>query len=219
MDNKRQQKIQKLLALANDANDEESMTALAKAQELMLEHNITEEDLFDYKQQQIKQEVVDSVICQGRPQKWIYRLCRIIADNFRVEHYYQQEEVIELHFLGLSSDVQIAEITFSYAKGIIALCSKKYMQRPEVKRKWKRKWQLKQDYIEGYLRGLSRVFSQQVSTNGYELALQLPDLVIQQAKKLNLVKGKDTSHQVTYHEAFSTGYKDGLKYKQREMIT
>ena len=112
LENKRQQKIQKLLALANDANDEESMTALAKAQELMLEHNITEEDLFDYKQQQTKKEVVDRVIYQGRPQKWLYRLAGIIADNFRVKTYRHRGEVNQIHFLGLSNDVQIAEITF-----------------------------------------------------------------------------------------------------------
>lgn len=148
---KRRRKIQKLLALANDANDEESMTALAKAQELMLQHNVTEEDLFDYKQRQVQQEVVNSIIYEGRPLKWLYRLAGIIAANFRVKFYYQTGAAIELYFLGLSTDVQIAEITFSYAKGIIALCSKKYMQQPSVKRKWKRKWQLKQDYIEGYL--------------------------------------------------------------------
>ena len=40
MDEKAKQKIVKLLALANDASDEESMSALAKAQELMIQHNI-----------------------------------------------------------------------------------------------------------------------------------------------------------------------------------
>lgn len=49
MDEKAKQKIVKLFALANDANDEESMSALAKAQELMLQHNIDEENVFSYK--------------------------------------------------------------------------------------------------------------------------------------------------------------------------
>lgn len=50
MDEKRKAKIQRLLALANDANDEESMTALAKAQELMLAYGIDEEEVFHYQQ-------------------------------------------------------------------------------------------------------------------------------------------------------------------------
>ena len=68
MDEKAKQKIVKLLALANDANDEESMSALAKAQELMLQHNIDEEDVFSYKQEQKAEKVIDIIIYEGRPQ-------------------------------------------------------------------------------------------------------------------------------------------------------
>lgn len=210
----KKEKIQKLLRLANDANDSESMSALAKAQELMLEYQISENELFDYKQQSKQEQVLDVVIYQGRPRKWLYRLASIIAANFRVRYYYYPGDPIELRFVGIASDIQIAEITFQYARGSVA----KYMQQPEIKRKRKRKWQLKQDYIEGYLQALKEVFQQQVITNGYELALQLPDVVEQEVKKLNLIKGKDTSHKVTDHDAHHSGYKEGLKFKQRELI-
>ncbi|MFG5480617.1 DUF2786 domain-containing protein, partial [Enterococcus faecalis] len=73
MENKRFIKIQKLLALANDANDEESMSALAKAQELMLAYGVSEEQVFDYKQSSFEEKVVDFVVYQGKPQKWLYR--------------------------------------------------------------------------------------------------------------------------------------------------
>ncbi|EMW6231172.1 Protein of uncharacterised function (DUF2786) [Enterococcus faecium] len=69
MDEKAKQKIVKLLALANDANDEESMSALAKAQELMLQYNIDESEVFSYKKEQKAKSVIDVVIYQGRPQK------------------------------------------------------------------------------------------------------------------------------------------------------
>lgn len=68
MDEKAKKKIVKLLALANDANDEESMSALAKAQELMLQHNIDESDVFHYKQEQKSEAVINTVIYEGRPQ-------------------------------------------------------------------------------------------------------------------------------------------------------
>ncbi|EOI18511.1 TPA: DUF2786 domain-containing protein, partial [Enterococcus faecalis] len=74
MDEKRKDKIQRLLALANDANDEESMTALAKAQELMLAYGIDEEEVFHYQQHQRQEKVIDKVIYKGRPHKWVYRL-------------------------------------------------------------------------------------------------------------------------------------------------
>lgn len=100
MNEKAKQKIVKLLALANDASDEESMSALAKAQELMLQHNIDESDVFEYKQEQKSEAVIDTVIYQGRPQKWLYRLASIIAENFRVRTYYVSGSPIELRFLG-----------------------------------------------------------------------------------------------------------------------
>lgn len=62
MENKRFMKIQKLLALANDANDEESMSALAKAQELMLTYGVSEEQVFGYKQSSFEEKVVNFVV-------------------------------------------------------------------------------------------------------------------------------------------------------------
>ncbi|WP_411372754.1 DUF2786 domain-containing protein [Enterococcus thailandicus] len=218
MNEKRKDKIKKLLALAADANDEESMSALAKAQELMLEYQITEEDIFNYKEQQRTEEVLTHVIYSGRPQKWVYRLAGIIAKNFRVKFYYEQGVPINLCFTGLTSDIQIAEITFQYASGSVSYCAKRFMQQPEIKRKRKRKWQLKQDYIEGYLTGLSKILTKQVLTNGYELALQLPEVVKVHLEELNLVSGKDNSHKVKNTEAFYSGYQDGINFNKNELL-
>lgn len=219
MNNKRKDKIQRLLALANDANDEESMSALAKAQELMLEYKISENDIFTYKQQQSTEVVNTTIIYEGKPQKWMYRLARIIATNFRVKFYYESSTPIRLKLTGLTSDIQIAEITFQYASGSIAYCAKNYMQRPEIKRKRKRKWQLKQDYIQGYLIGLDSIFRKQVLTNGYELALQLPKVVETHIEDLGLVTGKDTSHKVKDIEAYNSGYQEGVKFKSHDQIS
>lgn len=77
----------------NVANDEESMTALAKAQKLMLVYGIDEE-VFHYQQHQRQEKVIDKVIYKGRPHKWVYRLAGIIAKNFRVKTYYQSSSDI-----------------------------------------------------------------------------------------------------------------------------
>ena len=211
-------KIQKLLALANDANDEESMSALAKAQELMLSYGISEEEVFEYKQASFEEKVVDFVVYQGKPQKWLYRLARIIAWNFRVKYYYVAGSPVELHFLGTKSDVEIADITFYYAKGSISYCARSFMQRPEIKRKRKRKWQLKQDYIQGYLVGLQEQFWEQVKTNGYELALQVPEQVQKEFDQLSLVPGKDTSHRTKDLAAFKEGVREGKQFRQKESL-
>lgn len=219
MDEKTKQKIVKLLALANDANDEESMSALAKAQELMLQHNIAEEDVFTYKQEQKKEKVVNMVIYEGRPQKWIYRLAAIIAKNFRVRYYYVSGKTIELHFVGIVSDVQIAQITFEYARGSASYCARQYLQLPEIRRKYKSKWQLKQDYLEGYLKGLSQTFRKQVLTNGYELALQVPEAVQSEVEKIGLVPGKDTSHNIKDRQAYYAGYAEGVHFTEKEKLS
>lgn len=215
---KRFMKIQKLLALANDANDEESMSALAKAQELMLSYGISEEEVFEYKQASFEENVVDFVVYQGKPQKWLYRLAGIIAWNFRVKFYYVAGTPVELHFLGTKTDVEIADITFHYAKGSIAYCARKFMQRPEIKRKRKQKWQLKQDYIQGYLVGLQEQFWEQVTTNGYELALQVPRHVQKEFDQLSLVPGKDTSHKTKDMEAFQEGVRKGKQFRKKESL-
>lgn len=218
MDEKAKKKIVKLLALANDANDEESMSALAKAQELMLQHNIDESDVFHYKQEQKSEAVINTVIYEGRPQKWLYRLARIIAKNFRVRYYYVLGKPIELHFVGIMSDVQIAQITFEYARGSASYCARQFLQLPEIRRKYKGKWQLKQDYLEGYLKGLSQTFRKQVLTNGYELALQVPEVVQNEVEKIGLVSGKNTSHTVRDLEAFYSGYAEGVRFKDKDRL-
>lgn len=218
MDEKAKKKIVKLLALANDANDEESMSALAKAQELMLQHNIDESDVFHYKQEQKSEAVINAVIYEGRPQKWLYRLARIIAKNFRVRYYYQSGKPIELHFVGIESDVQVAQITFEYARGSASYCARQFLQMPEIRRKYKRKWQLKQDYLEGYLKGLSETFRKQVLTNGYELALQVPQVVQAEVEKIGLVPGKDTSHTARDREVFYSGYAEGVRFKDKDRL-
>ncbi|MEB8418529.1 DUF2786 domain-containing protein [Enterococcus casseliflavus] len=219
MDEKAKQKIVKLLALANDANDEESMSALAKAQELMLQHNIDESEVFSYKQEQKAESVIDVAIYQGRPQKWLYRLASIIAKNFRVRYYYVSGAPIELHFVGIESDVQVAQITFEYARGSASFCARQFLQLPEIRRKYKRKWQLKQDYLEGYLRGLSETFRKQVLTNGYALALQVPEVVQAAVKEIGLVPGKDTSHNVKDREAFYSGYEEGVRFTDKDKLS
>ncbi|EAE4662569.1 DUF2786 domain-containing protein [Listeria monocytogenes] len=209
-------KVKKLLALAADASDEESRSALARAQALMTEHAISEADIFDHRKQNLSEEVIQTAVYDGRPRRWMYRLAWIIAKNFRVEDFYITNESTQLIFMGLQSDVQLAEITFQYATGSIGYSARKYMQRPEIKRK--RKWQMKQDYIEGYLSALESLFDQQVVTNGYELALQLPDVVKDEIAKIEFVTGKDVSHEVKDFEAYHTGYREGKKFKQRDQI-
>lgn len=217
-ENEQLRKIQKLLALANDANDEESQAALAKAQELMLEQKISEEDILQYQEEKRLDLVIEKVIYSGKPQKWLYRLYQIIAKNFRVQAFYTEKMPIQLVFLGIERDVLVAEVTFVYAMASVQYGARTFMQRPEIKRKRKRKWEMKQDYIEGYLQALASLFREQVLTNGYEVALQLPEIVIDALKSKNLQPGKNRERKIQDVEAYREGYTDGKQFRKKMAI-
>lgn len=90
------------------------------------------------------------------------------------------------------------------------------LQLPEIRRQYKRKWQLEKVYLEGYLKGLSQIFRKQVLTNGYELALQVMEVVQAEAEKIGLVPGKDTSHTVRDRGAFYSGYAEGGRFCDKD---
>lgn len=204
--------IKKLLALANDANDNESQTALLKAQELMLKNNLDQSDIDSVKEVN-EPIVVNRVVLQGKPQLWLYRLASIIARNFKVKYYYEPyHNGVYIRFLGIESDVDVAEITYNYALASVKHCARGFMRLKHIKRKHKKKYELRRDYIEGYLHGLDKKFKEQVSNNKYEVALTLKPVVVEKIEELNLVAGKDTSHQVKDEEAYQTGFEDGLSF-------
>lgn len=203
--------IRRLLALANDANDHESHTALLKAQDLMMKHNIKETDISLIGKDEpsiVKREVVN-----GKPQLWLYRLASVISYNFKVKFYYvSYHNGVKFIFLGIEEDVDIAEITFNYALASVKQCARDFMQLKHIKRKYKRKYILRRDYIEGYLGGLQEKFATQVQNNRYEVALTLHPAVIEEEQRLNLQEGKNTSHEVSDYSAYQTGFKEGLEF-------
>lgn len=119
---------------------------------------------------------------------------------------------------GLRNEIKTEMATPKNARGSASYCARQFLQLPEIRRKYKRKWQLKQDYLEGYLKGLSQTFRKQVLTNGYELALQVPEVVQAEVEKVGLVPGKDTSHTVRDREAFYSGYAEGVRFKDKDRL-
>lgn len=203
--------IKRLLALANDANDHESQTALLKAQELMVKHNIKETDISLINKNEPT--IIKRVVVKGKPQLWLYRLASIISYNFKVKFYYMSyHNGVEFIFLGIEEDVDIAEITFNYALASVKQCARDFMQLKHIKRKYKKKYVLRRDYIEGYLSGLSEKFATQVQSNNYELALTLHPAVIEEEMRLDLRKGKNVNHEVTDSSAYQSGFKEGFAF-------
>ncbi|WP_342472374.1 DUF2786 domain-containing protein [Metasolibacillus sp. FSL H7-0170] len=78
-------KIQKLLILAQDANDEESQTAMLHARKLMLKHNIQESELVSSLVN--NKTVVNERVYRNKLIWWHKRLAQIISHHFRCSYY------------------------------------------------------------------------------------------------------------------------------------
>lgn len=105
------EKIKKLFELAgNNPSEEEAKSAALKAQELMMEYDISmaEVDGVDIS----KNEPIGEVEVDTPAKKWKYTLARIVADNFRVKHYWHGKE--QVRFFGHQTDVMIAGETYRY---------------------------------------------------------------------------------------------------------
>ena len=67
--------------------------------------------------------------------------------------------------------------------------------------------------------GLYKTFEKQVLTNGYEVSLQLPNVVNVQIEELGLIKNsKNLSHEITDNGAVFDGYREGLKFNNHDQI-
>ena len=79
-------KVKKLLAVAEGSNyEQEAQNAMLKAQEFILKHNLTIEDI-EFKED--KKEVVDESAAESGRMSWYWkRIMVIIGDNFRCKAY------------------------------------------------------------------------------------------------------------------------------------
>lgn len=213
--------IQKPLALAKDANDEESHTAMLKARKLMMKHSIQESEL-GMNEREANKVVVNEKIYRNRLVWWHRKLAQVIAKNFRCSYYRNtiDQYQAEIRFVGLEDDVVIASMIYNFARASIHYHSKTFLLRPEIKRKWKRKHQFKNDYIEGYLSGLDRKFQDQTKCESLELAIVQDALVVQYYNSLSLTtKNIQTPKRAGDDVAFFLGFKDGKRFESgREML-
>lgn len=80
------EKIRKLFELANHhgGNEAESVSAALKAQELISEYDITEDELSANPE---REEVVEVISATSKPRPWNKLLARVVADNFRCRYF------------------------------------------------------------------------------------------------------------------------------------
>lgn len=213
MDNQIIDKITKLLARAeNNPFAGEAQACMLKAQQLMIEHNLTVADVSENTSQAEVSEL--DFTEYARTIWWKKDLVNIIAKNFRCkcflrnDHHTRRSKIV---VLGLKEDVEIAMRIFDFAVEAIISCSSQYLK--EAKKQGLSTKGLKNTYIFGFLSGLKAQFAEQVNQNDWGLILVEDPLVTQAYNELKLRKGRAGSVQTSKHEeARQRGYQDGKNF-------
>lgn len=111
----------------------EAQSALLMAQKLMAKHNIDMSQVIDTVEK-TKTEIEHGKVTEKEKKVWWKgTLATIIAENFRCYSYYDKygkglKSVVELRFLGVKEDVQVATEVFKAAAVMIDYYSKEYLK-------------------------------------------------------------------------------------------
>jgi hypothetical protein len=177
--------VRKCLALSGNNNSfDEAMVAAIKAQKLMVEYNITHQELATEKKR-----ISTSVITEWeRTPLWKKALASIVAPNYRCFWYLETRDGVSIIvFVGIEGDTDIAKFMFHN------LCDR--LQEEWFKLKLERRRRelgltdgeirvlpdygggSKNDFIFGFLEGLRQAFKKQVLGDGLYPALVLDEAV------------------------------------------
>ncbi|EUJ56435.1 DUF2786 domain-containing protein [Listeria fleischmannii] len=220
-------KIQKLFDLANDADDEEAKTAILRARELMVKHNISEEQIKSNSRQKPSsvEDVQIRTVIFARVQKWTYRLMISIAYHFRCEPCFSHSSnKTNLMIYGLEEDLNIAEATFHYAFAIIKRRSKVYREKMKILDSQIVLSDLNnavKSYIEGFVDGIRYALNEQYEefeASGYELAVITPKVVKEYGKNNTREVRKKLDTNIENHHSYSDGFTDGKDFLNKKAI-
>lgn len=156
-------KIKKLLALANSANEHEAALAARHAQRLLSEHNLAMADI----EPDTRPESADTVEITATKTlpKWVRHLSAVVGDVFdcKVVHHPTDGTIT---FIGVGDDVQVAAYTFSYLdKTVRRLCGNYMKSRDTGKISSRGREVMRQSYYLGAVSTITgRLREQKIAT-------------------------------------------------------
>lgn len=221
-------KIKKLLALAgNNPSDEESYSALQKAQALMAQYKIEENELSEDQREGCIKVKTSFSFSKNSSDGYLIDLAEIIADNFSCVHYMSSirgSRTYYISFMGLESDVSVCveamtvanlAIIRGYNKVWRMMCKKYNMD--YIPAKYFNPAKI--GYIEGYLRGLKEVLESQKEQNQeWGLVLVPPKEATDYIGSLSAT-GDRGEKSLTYSESYmQEGYKDGKQFNLNKKL-
>ena len=212
------EKIKKVLALSkNNPSEEEAAAALLMAQKLMVEHNLTMEEVEGTGEE--KAEAVSNYsVTSGSNTGWKIRLAKIICDNFKTEVLKAGSGFC---FIGMEEEVHLTISLFNLASDIIDRGMKKV--RRNARKAGLNTSGIAGDYVAGFLDGLKAKFDEQVQKEGWGLILVKPEAVVKKTDQLTKgskpVQIKDKLGRKGSMAAYNQGYQEGKNLKTQKQIT
>lgn len=206
------EKIKKLLSLSKSNNENEALSSMAKARELMAKYKIEISEVKDSNNKTKENIIKDNfgVTYNGR-QSWKGSLSLIIADNFGCYCYIDVDKSIKI--LGKETDVKVVQQLILFGINIIEKESDKLVK--EYRRQKKSIRGLTKEYGLGFVAGVKEKFKEQNKFNieGCQLMIIKDKDVDKEFKALHTRKSRSKSKRYSEHEeVYNKGYKEGKQF-------
>lgn len=209
------EKIKKLLALAESNNEHEAKAALLKAKELMAAHKISEIDLAETKNKEVRR-VMTGITYTNRGSRWVGTLACTIAENYCCGCAVNGRQTLEVLFIGLDGDVDVCANIFKYAVDSANSCSQYYLDHIYKYRCNSRKVEntVKNSYATGFVNGIRDAFREQKDGKeaGWGLVMQMPSEVSEYMKTGFVTKNHKLKHKEIDYNVYGEGFKEGKKF-------
>lgn len=217
-----EEKIKKLLALAESDNEHEAKAALLKAKELMAIYKIESFDLNGNEKKSVKR-IETEFQYTKRGEWWMGSLADIIAENYccrSAASCFKGQQKRTVIFVGLDGDVDICERIFRYAVDTARNCGLSYVSNKYrgYKLSFAEKNKLKNSYAVGFTFGVQEAFNKQKQENeaGWGLIMVVPKEVNDACQHFSEDKYK-SKHSV-YCGAESAGREEGRRFSPNSRI-
>lgn len=216
-------RIRKLLALADRGNEHEAKVAIAKAQRLMLEYKLEQDDVVEKKSEVIRRET--ELYYTAYRNTYRDTLASLLADLYCCEYYIwnpKKSTKCYIAFIGLSADVDVLEDVVVFADE----CVNDWFKNFRKSEGWKYSAQylnaLKNTYGAGFAEGIADLLKEQLEEIKQEWGLipvtpkEAKDFM---ASLTPLQKKEEPNYDFQNISCFTAGYKDGNNAEIQDKIT
>lgn len=202
------EKLGKLMNLAKDgSNENESQTALAMAQKLMMEHSISEMELVDKPMKELGSSA--PLATHSYSLRHRIALSTLIADNFRcVITTYRKK----LYMFGIKEDMVIATEVFNTACYVMHRKADNFARRTKCHSDYG-------SYMDGFIAGLKMKFLEQKAAHQeWGLVLVKDAMVTDALAGVAKVQRKSKMEYTTKKESFEEGFVEGHDYSDKKKL-